>query len=218
VKPLQIKIPKDVLLHDTVRDILAKWQKKRKGLLGPLLFPDSCKRQLLRIEKYYAPHFLFTFHQSTRSDVEIHYVLIDAVCGFGAYTNVEPELSTIEPEGAGVFRVLVSQKKAREKALEWLSRWNLRKHAFHLKAPELLNSHARLFHFPFWVAYYERPSRKLDVEVVDGLRGCLEGGRTKYMIETGIRDLKRNASRSLPRTSCDPKLMMLPRGLNKEGT
>jgi hypothetical protein len=205
VKPLQIEIPKDVLVRDTVRDILANWQKKRKGLLGPLLFPDSCRRQLQRIEKYYVPHFLFTFHQSTRTDVEIHYVLIDAVCGFGAYTNVEPELSTIEPEGAFVFRVLVSQQKARAKALEWLSRWNLRKHAFHLKAPEILNSHVRLFHFPFWAAYYERPSRKLDVEVVDGLRGCLEGGRTKYMIETGMMDLKRNASRSLERTSCDPK-------------
>ncbi len=192
MKSLQIKIPKDVLPRATVEDILAKWQKKRRGLLGPLLFPDSCKRRLQRIEKYYVPHFLFTFHQSTRSGMEIHYVLIDAVCGFGAYTNVEPELCQREPAGAVVFRALVPEKKAREKALEWLSRWNLRKHAFHLKAPEIVDSRVRSFHFPFWAAYYERPSRRLDVEVVDGLRGYLEGGRTKYMIERGIKSLQEN--------------------------
>ena len=206
MKPLQVEIPRDILPRETVEDILAKWERKRKGLLGPLLFPDSCKRRLHRIEQCYVPHFLFTFHQSTRSGVEIHYVLIDAVCGFGAYTNVEPELCKREPEGGVVLRALVSQQKAREKALEWLTRWNLRKHAFHLKTPEILNSDVRFFHFPFWVAYYERPSRKLDVEVADGLRGCLEGGRTKYMIETGITALQSNASPGLPRSSSDPRL------------
>ena len=69
-----------------------------------------------------------------------------------------------------------------------------------------MDSHARSFHFPFWVATYERPSRKSEFEVVDGLRGSLEGGRTKYMIETGFADLKRDGSRRLPRSASDVNL------------
>jgi hypothetical protein len=133
----------------------------------------------------YVPHYLFTFHQSTRSGVEVHYVLIDAVCGFGAFTNTEPELLG-EQAQESVFASVVPQPKAQEKAKDWLTRWNLRRHAFHLQPPELLSCRSMSFHFPFWVAYYQRPSGRVDMEVVDGVRGFLEGGRTKHLIEQGL--------------------------------
>jgi len=191
MSPAEIEIPTEVLPREKVESILARWEKKRRGLLGPLLFPDSCKRRLLRVEKVYVPHYLFTFHQSARSGTEVHYVLVDAVCGFGAFTNVEPELRKEGPE-APVFATLVPHEKALAKARDWLTKWNLRKHTFHLKPPELLSSRALLFHFPFWVAYYQRPSGRMDLEVVDGVQGYMEGGRTKHLIQQGIALLQRS--------------------------
>jgi len=181
----EIEVPEETLPRDKVESILAKWEKKRRGLLGPLLFPDSCKRRLIRVERVYVPHYLFTFHQSARSGVEVHYLLIDAVCGFGAFTNAEPELRR-EGSQEAVLQTLVPQEKAQEKARDWLAKWNLRRHAFHWKPPELLSSRALFFHFPFWVAYYQRPSGRVDLEVVDGVRGYLEGGRTKHLIGQGL--------------------------------
>lgn len=185
----KIEIPKEILPREKIESILAGWEKKRKGLLSPLLFPDSCKRQLLRIEKVYIPHYLFIFHQSARAGVEVHYVLIDAVCGFGAFTNAEPELRS---EGANepVFPALVSQEKALAKAKDWLSKWNIRKHAFRLKLPEPLSSRVRFLHLPFWVGYYQRPKGRVDIEVVDGVQGFLEGGRTQYLVKQGYAALQ----------------------------
>jgi hypothetical protein len=188
----EIEIPKEILPREKIESILARWEKKRKGLLGPLLFPDSCKRRLVRLVKVYIPHYLFTFHQSTRSGTEVHYILIDAVCGFGAYTNVEPELCKETPEDR-ILPTLIPQGKAQEKAKEWLTRWNTRKHVFHLTSPELLSSRAAMFYLPFWVAYYQRPSGRVDVEVVDGIQGYLEGGRTKYLIKAGMDALEISA-------------------------
>jgi hypothetical protein len=185
----EIEVPKTVLPFEKVELILGKWEKKRRGLLGPLLFPDSCGRRLVGIEKVYIPHYLFTFHQSTKSGTEVHYILIDAVCGFGAYTNVEPGLRKETPEDR-ILPTLIPQGKAQEKAKEWLTRWNLRKHVFHLIAPELLSSRAAIFYLPFWVAYYRRPSGKVDVEAVDGVQGYMEGARTKYLIKMGMDILK----------------------------
>jgi hypothetical protein len=185
----EIKIPREILPREKIESILGRWEKKRRGLLGPLLFPDSCKRQRVRIEKVYIPHYLFIFHQSTRARVEVHYVLIDAVCGFGAYTNADLELRNEGPKEP-VFPALVSKEKALEKAKDWLTRWNIRKHTFHLKPPELLSSRARFFHFPFWVAYYQRPKGRIDIEVVEGVQGYLEGGRTKYLIQQGYAALQ----------------------------
>jgi hypothetical protein len=186
----EIEVPKEGLSQEKVEFILAKWEKKRRGLLGPLLFPDSCKRRLIRFEKLYVPHYLFTFHQSARSGVEVHYVLIDAVCGFGAFTNAEPELRKEGPKEP-VFASSVSEQKAQEKAKDWLAKWNIRRHAFHLTPPELLSCRSIFFHFPFWVAYYQRPSGKVDMEVVDGVQGFLEGGRTRYLIQQGLAALER---------------------------
>jgi hypothetical protein len=185
----EIEIPKEVLPFEKVESVLVKWEKKRRGLLGPLLFRDSTNRRLASIEKVYVPHHLFILHQSTRSGTEVHYVLVDAVCGFGAYTNVDPELQKKEPEEP-VLPTLFSEEKAREKAKEWLTRWNLRRHTFHVNPPELLGLKVRFFHLPFWVAYYQRPKGRVDVEVVDGTLGYLEGARTKYMIKTGMDALK----------------------------
>ncbi|MDH7500923.1 MAG: hypothetical protein QHH30_11145 [candidate division NC10 bacterium] len=187
---LEVEVPKEVLSRDHIELILARWEKKRRGLLGPLLFPDSSRRRLLSVEKVYVPHYLFTFRQSTRSGVEVHYVLIDAVCGFGAFTNTEPEVLREEVEEP-VFAPVVLQQKAQERAKDWVTRWNLRKHAFHLKPPELLSCRCMSFHFPFWVAYYQRPSGRVDMEVVDGVRGYLEGGRTKHLIQQGLGALGR---------------------------
>lgn len=191
MSPSEIEVPKAVLLFEKVGSILGKWEKKRRGLLGPLLFPDSCKRRLVRIERVYIPHYLFTFHQSTKSGTEVHYILIDAVCGFGAYTNVEPEVRKETP-GDRILSTLIPQAKAQEKAKEWLTRWNLRKHVFHLNPPELLDSRATFFYLPFWVAYYQRPSGRVDVEVVDGVQGYLEGNRTKYLVKAGMDALQRS--------------------------
>jgi len=189
MKGSEVEVPEEVLSREQVEFILARWEKKRRGLLGPLLFPDSCKRGLVRIERVYVPHYLFTFHQSARSGVEVHYILIDAVCGFGAFTNVEPKLRREEVREP-IFASFVSPEQAREKAKGWLIRWNLRRHAFHFKPPELLSSRSMFFHFPFWVAYYQRPSGRRDMEVVDGVRGFLEGGRTKYLIQQGLAALE----------------------------
>jgi len=186
----EVRVPQEVLSKEKIEYILARWEKKRRGLLGPLLFPDSCKRRLTRIERIYVPHYLFAFHQSARSGIEVHYVLIDAVCGFGAFTNVEPELRREETKEP-IFASRISQEKAQEKARDWLSRWNLRRHAFHFKPPELLSSRSIFFHFPFWVAHYGRPSGRMDMEVVDGVRGYLEGGRTKYLIQQGLGALEK---------------------------
>lgn len=185
MSPTEIEIPKEVLPFEKVELILAQWEKKRRGLLGPLLFPDSCKRRLVRIEKVHIPHYLFTFHQSTKSGTEVHYILIDGVRGFGAYTNVEPELRQAVPKDR-ILPTLIPQGKAQEKAKEWLARWNTRRHVFQFTPPELLSSRAAFFYLPFWVAYYQRPSDRVDVEVVDGVQGYLEGGRTKYLIKAGI--------------------------------
>lgn len=193
----KVEIPADVLPREKVESILTRWDRKRQGLLGPLLFRDSSKRRLTRLEKFLIPHYLFTFHQSTRSGVEIHYLLIDAVCGFGAFTNGEPELCTRETREPA-FRVLIPEKKAGTKARDWLARWNLRKHAFHLKPPEILSTQVRFFHFPFWVAFYVRPSGKVDLEVVDGVRGYIEGGRTKHLIKQGLAALDGNAGAGAP--------------------
>ncbi len=185
MSPTEIEIPREVLPFGKVELILAQWEKKRRGLLGPLLFPDSCKRRLVRLEKVYIPHYLFTFHQSTKSGTEVHYILIDAVCGFGAYTNVEPGLRKETPEDR-ILPTLIPQGKAQEKAKEWLARWNTRRHVFQFTPPELLSSRAAIFYLPFWVAYYQRPRGRVDVEVVDGVQGYLEGGRTKYLIKAGM--------------------------------
>lgn len=181
----EIEAPKEVLPREKIELILAKWEKKRRGLLGPLLFPDSCKRRQVRIDRFFIPHYLFTFHQSTRSGTEVHFLLIDAVCGFGAFTNTEPELRREQPSDV-VFSILISEEKAQEKAKDWLTRWNLRKHALQFKPPEVLSSKVRLFYFPFWVAYYQRPSGRVDVEVVDGVQGYMEGSRTKYLVQQGL--------------------------------
>jgi hypothetical protein len=149
----KIEIPKEILPREKIESILAGWEKKRKGLLSPLLFPDSSKRQLFRIEKVYIPHYLFIFHQP-------------------------------------VFPALVSQEKALAKAKDWLSKWNIRKHAFHLKLPELLSSRVRFLHLPFWVGYYQRPKGRVDIEVVDGVQGFLEGGRTQYLVKQGYAALQ----------------------------
>ncbi len=188
----EIDVPKETLPLGKVELILAQWEKKRRGLLGPLLFPDSCKRRLVRLEKVYVPHYLFTFHQSTKSGTEVHYILIDAVCGFGAYTNVEPELRKETAEDR-ILPTVIPQGKAQERAREWLTRWNTRKHIFHLTPPELLSSRVAIFYLPFWVAYYQRPSGRVDVEVVDGVQGFLEGGRTKYLIKEGMDALENSA-------------------------
>ncbi len=185
----KIEIPKEILPQEKIDSILARWEKKRKGLLSPLLFPDSSKRQLLRIEKVYIPHYLFIFQQSTRAGVEVHYILIDAVCGFGAFTNAEPELRS-EEANEPVFPVLVSQEKALPKAKDWLTKWNIRKHAFSLRLPELLSSRARFFHLPFWVGYFRSPKGKVNIEVVDGVQGFLEGGRTHYLVKQGYAALQ----------------------------
>jgi|GEM_PF-2557945 hypothetical protein len=190
-----VEVPKERLAREKVEWILARWEKKRRGLLGPLLFPDSCARRLTRIEQVYVPHFLFTFQQSIRSRIEVHYILIDALCGFGAFTNAEPELSQEDATGA-VFAASLSSEKAQERAKDWLSRWNLRRHAFHLTPPTILSSRSLFFHFPFWLAFYERPSGRMDLEVVDGVRGFLEGGRTKYMINRGLASLGRTLESS----------------------
>jgi hypothetical protein len=192
MSPTEIEIPREVLPFGKVELILAQWEKKRRGLLGPLLFPDSSTRRLVRLEKVYIPHYLFTFHQSTKSGTEVHYILIDAVCGFGAYTNVEPGLRKETPEDR-ILPTLIPQGKAQEKAREWLTRWNTRKHAFRLVAPELLSSRAAIVYLPFWVAYYQRPSGRVDVEVVDGVQGYLEGGRTKYLIKAGMDALEHSS-------------------------
>ena len=192
MSPTEIEIPREVLPFGKVELILAQWEKKRRGLLGPLLFPDSCKRRLVRLEKVFIPHYLFTFQQSTKSGTEVHYILIDAVCGFGAYTNVEPGLRKETPEDR-ILPTLIPQGKAQEKAREWLTRWNTRKHAFRLVAPELLSSRAAIVYLPFWVAYYQRPSGRVDVEVVDGVQGYLEGGRTKYLIKAGMDALEHSS-------------------------
>jgi len=185
----EIDIPREIFPPEKIESILTRWEKKRRGLLGPLLFPDSCKRRLIRIEKIFIPHYLFIFHQSTRAGVEVHYLLIDAVCGFGAFTNAEPEMRN-EEVTEPIFPALVSQEKALEKAKDWLSRWNIRKHAFRLKPPELLSSQVRFFHFPFWVAYYQSPKGRVNIEVVEGVQGYLEGGRTKYLIQRGYAVLR----------------------------
>jgi hypothetical protein len=180
----QIQIPAEIFPPEGIESILARWEKKRKGLLGPLLFPDSCKRRLVRIEKVYIPHYLFVFEQSTGAGVEIHYVLIDAVCGFGAFTDADLKMRSVEA-AEPIFPALVPREKALQKAKDWLSRWNIRKHAFHFKTPEFLSSQVRFFHYPFWVAFYQRPKGRVDVEVLDGIRGYLEGGRTKYLVQQG---------------------------------
>jgi hypothetical protein len=185
----EIDIPREIFPPEKIESILTRWEKKRRGLLGPLLFPDSCKRQLIRIEKIYIPHYLFIFHQSTRAGVEVHYVLIDAVCGFGVFTNAEPELRN-EDVTEPIFPALFPQEKALAKAKDWLSKWNIRKHAFRLKPPELLTSQVRFFHFPFWVAYYQSPKGRVAIEVVEGVQGYLEGGRTKYLIQRGYAFLR----------------------------
>jgi len=185
----EIEIPKEILPREKIESILSRWEEKRKGLLGPLLFPDSCKRQLLRVEKVYIPHYLFIFHQSARAGVEVHYVLIDAVCGFGVFTNAEPEMRN-EDVTEPVFPALVSREKALAKAKDWLSKWNIRQHAFRLKLPEPLSSRVRFLHLPFWVGYYQRPKGRVDVEVVDGVQGFLEGGRTQYLVKQGYAALQ----------------------------
>jgi hypothetical protein len=189
----EIRIPAEIFPPEKIESVLARWEKKRRGLLGPLLFPDSCKRRLTRIEKVYIPHYLFIFHQSTRAGVEVHYVLIDAVCGFGVFTNADLKMRN-EEATEPIFPALVSQEKGLEKAKDWLTRWNIRKHAFHLKPPELLSSQVRFFHFPFWVAYYQRPKGRVDIEVIEGVQGYLEGGRTKYLIQRGYAALQESGT------------------------
>jgi hypothetical protein len=148
--------------------------------------PNSHKRRLPSTQLVWLPHYIVSVKVDSRKGPGLIDVCVEAHSGAFAVFEMHPDLVEKEDVEGEIFSPRLEEKESVRIARTELLKTILRRRGQREKPAIVGTGEIDLFHYPFWIYYYERRRGLLDIQVYDAARGIKGGTRTKVGILSGL--------------------------------
>lgn len=152
-------------------------RKSRLGWLRAVLAPGGTSR-VSKTELVWMPYYRIPVNVESGKGPGVITVSVEAYSGSFAILEMSGELVESAPAGEA-FPPHLSPEEAIKIGREELLRAIMRRRSHHGRPAITGVGEVDVFHYPYWIHYFERRKGLLDFRIMDGVSGERGGARTK---------------------------------------
>jgi len=190
--------------HVSEADAIQFFERPRFGNLYGLLRPkrsvSSAGKRLPFAELVWLPHYLIELRVTSRRGPGAITVSVEAHAGAFAVIDSHEAL-TQQPDQKNTFPPRLDQEHAVKIGRKELLRSIMRRRGQRNKPLIQETLGVSMFHYPFWVYYYERRPGRLDIKILDAV--AKQPGRAKTKV--GVLSALTEASEASRHALSDPR-------------
>ena len=142
------------------------------------LLPTTQERQFPCIERIWIPHYRIDFSVVSKKGPGKVSVSVEACSGCFAFFQMHDDLVDGEP-GEACLPILISEEDAIHRGRSDLLKAIMRRRSQESKPIIQEALETGVFHYPFWVYYFKRRGKFIDIRLLDAYSGERGGNRTR---------------------------------------